>query len=301
MTFLSLSFLKKRFSGTQPFGPLSLLVRPPTLIPRPETEEWTLRLASLLQATTQGPSPKFTSSNSIKLLDLCTGSGCIPLLLCHLLPPGHIRAIGVDVSSQAVNLAHENSLRVAVQTPPLIGNNNSNINNINNNDLGVNDFPNSDLPITSNTFQPVQENILAPGFNKRITAHDGPFDVITSNPPYIPQDEYDKLPTSVRDYEDHRALLGNPIAPDSDSLYAIPPYYRQRGLVFYVAIAKLLRIDHTNDNAHSLLKPGGIVVLEVGHDQAEEVQKILREYAGIQHTEVWKDFSGIDRVILGRT
>ncbi|KAF8894033.1 S-adenosyl-L-methionine-dependent methyltransferase, partial [Infundibulicybe gibba] len=64
--------------GTQPFGPLNLLTRPPVLIPRPETEHWTHALADLISPSAQSP---------VTLLDLGTGSACIPLLLAHLWPP----------------------------------------------------------------------------------------------------------------------------------------------------------------------------------------------------------------------
>ncbi|KIP04200.1 hypothetical protein PHLGIDRAFT_15339 [Phlebiopsis gigantea 11061_1 CR5-6] len=94
--------------GTQPFGPLSLLTRAPVLIPRPETEDWTFRLSALLT-----PSPR----KPVRLLDLCTGSGCIPLLLCRLWPPGAVRAYGVDIGTEAVQLATENAARTGFGAP----------------------------------------------------------------------------------------------------------------------------------------------------------------------------------------
>ncbi|KAF7376357.1 PrmC-N domain-containing protein [Mycena sanguinolenta] len=88
--------------GTQPFGSLSIKVRSPVLIPRPETEHWTIRLAELLRPTLDPARP-------LSVLDIGTGTGCIPLLLCRLLPPGTIRAHGIDISPAAVKLAEENA------------------------------------------------------------------------------------------------------------------------------------------------------------------------------------------------
>ncbi|KAF8348317.1 S-adenosyl-L-methionine-dependent methyltransferase [Amanita rubescens] len=86
--------------GSQPFGPLNLLTRAPVLIPRPETEHWVIKLSQYI-------SPPAQSAH--RLLDLGTGTGCIPLLLCHLSPPGSIHAIGVDISDHAIQLADENA------------------------------------------------------------------------------------------------------------------------------------------------------------------------------------------------
>lgn len=84
--------------GWVPFGPLRIIVEPPILIPRPETEEWCLRLCEQL---------KRLRINNISILDLCTGSGCIALLLSHILPMARIDA--TDISAQALSLAQKNA------------------------------------------------------------------------------------------------------------------------------------------------------------------------------------------------
>ncbi len=84
--------------GSVPFGPLDILVRQPTLIPRPETEQWCASLISNLQRCADEP---------LTILDMCTGSGCIGLWLAQALPQATV--YGVDISDQALALAEENA------------------------------------------------------------------------------------------------------------------------------------------------------------------------------------------------
>ncbi|KAF7315498.1 S-adenosyl-L-methionine-dependent methyltransferase [Mycena indigotica] len=217
---------------TQPFGSLILKTKPPTLIPRPETEHWTIRLAELLQKT----------NSAKKVLDLGTGSGCIPLLLCALLPAGTITAFGIDHSPTAVQLAQENA---AVTESERRG----------------------------NTFQAIQASFLDPLFPQPHLGLAPPFDVVTSNPPYISWQEYLSLPNSVRDYEDPTALFGGP-----------------EGLDFYHAIARLISTD-------GFLSPSAVVAVEVGHDQAEQVQTIFRTVSHLNST-IWTDPWNKNRTVV---
>ncbi|KAK7005737.1 methyltransferase, partial [Favolaschia claudopus] len=214
--------------GEQPFGPLSIKLRPPVLIPRPETEDWTIRLAELIRPTT---------TRTLSVLDLGTGTGCIPLLLCHMLP--NVRAHGIDISSDAVNLAQENA-RLCGFTPS------------------------QDLPDTRSTFLPLQASFLDPLFPQKTLGLDPPFDLITSNPPYISWSEYLQLSPEVTDYEDSRALFGGP-----------------DGLDFYRAIAALVA-------RKGFLNPGATIAVEVGDGQAEHVQQIFHSTARLT-SEVWLD------------
>lgn len=85
--------------GSVPFLDLTIHVRPPILIPRPETEYWCSLLIESLQ--------KLKNKN-IKILDLCTGTGCIALALARALPESQVYA--VDINPNALDLACENSL-----------------------------------------------------------------------------------------------------------------------------------------------------------------------------------------------
>lgn len=97
------------------------------------------------------------------------------------------------------------------------------------------------------------------------------FDVIASNPPYIPNDEVLSLDTDVRAYEPHLALCGG-----------------NDGLTFYRAITK---------SAPRLLKNGGSLVYEVGYDQAEQVAQIMKN--DFENIGFEKDLAGINRVVHG--
>ena len=101
----------------------------------------------------------------------------------------------------------------------------------------------------------------------------GSFDVIVSNPPYIPSAEIPGLDRSVRDFEPVWALDGG-----------------EDGLRFYKGIIKYWK---------SLLRPGGSLFFEVGEGQAKAVSEMLMA-AGFASTQTKKDTKMIDRVVIGK-
>ena len=101
----------------------------------------------------------------------------------------------------------------------------------------------------------------------------GDFDMIVSNPPYIPSEEIKTLDSSGKDFEPVWALDGG-----------------TDGLKFYKAIIKYWK---------SLLRPGGYLLFEVGEGQAQPVSEMLQA-AGFSYTDTRKDTLGIDRVVFGR-
>lgn len=271
--------------GTTPFGPLDLLTRPPTLIPRPETEDWVLRLARTRTPDVTRP---------IRVLDLCTGSGCIPLLLCHIWPQGSTRAVGVDISPDAIRLAADNTARSQSSTHtrhPIIDitaapstksiRSRSHFHVKEDQDrYWLGQKPDTD---SENVFTPLLGDIHDPGLLQRLEPPP-PFDVITANPPYIPLHVYHTLPSSVKDYEDSRALIGDPLdAPHKD------------GLSFYRTIAALIA-------RKGVLAEGAVVALEVGDGQAHAVQHILRHTPdlNLEQIETWKDPWDKERVVFAR-
>lgn len=84
--------------GSVPFNNCEILVEPPILIPRPETEEWCYNLIAQL---------KQNNIKNFTLLDLCSGTGCIAIALAKVFPDAQIYA--ADINSQAVSLSKKNA------------------------------------------------------------------------------------------------------------------------------------------------------------------------------------------------
>ncbi len=99
------------------------------------------------------------------------------------------------------------------------------------------------------------------------------FDCIVSNPPYIKTSDIQNLQREIKDYEPVDALNGG-----------------EDGLVFYRRIF---------ENGHKFLKENGIIILEIGHDQADDVEKIAMN-AGFKNVTFIKDYAGIKRILVGR-
>lgn len=172
------------------------------------------------------------------------------MLLSHT-SRGPITALGVDISRSAVDLAMEN---VA--------------------DAGLSD-----------RIQIVRGDLFDDAFVQTLfstaTSQDG-FDVITSNPPYIPQKEYDMLPPSVKQYEDRLALLGD----REESQHA-------DGLSFYHRIVELI-------GKGRLIKEHGIIAVEHGLGQSAAVQGIISSALGgrVRRVEAWKDQWDKERAVV---
>ena len=98
------------------------------------------------------------------------------------------------------------------------------------------------------------------------------FDIIVSNPPYIKREVIDTLDKQVKDFEPYNALEGG-----------------IDGLDFYRAITT---------QAKDYLKEGGVLAYEVGHDQSEDVSKLM-EMDGYTNIYTLKDLQQIDRVVIG--
>lgn len=99
------------------------------------------------------------------------------------------------------------------------------------------------------------------------------FDVIVSNPPYIPSAEIEKLMPEVRDYEPRNALDG-----------------KGDGLEFYRRLVK---------ESPQYLNPEGWLCLEIGYNQGESVCSLMKSQ-GFGKILVKKDLAGLDRVVTGQ-
>lgn len=200
--------------GSQEFMGFSFLVDERVLIPRQDTE-------TLVELVLQeNPEPEK------RVLDLCTGSGCIAVSLALL--GKYSRVDAADLSEEALEVAGENGKRL---------------------ESGVR-FLKSDL--------------------FRDLDREKKYDIIASNPPYIPSQVIEGLEPEVRDYEPRMALDGS-----------------GDGLAFYRRIAA---------ESGVFLADGGRLYLEIGHDQGEAVETLLKEN-GFVHIKVVKDAAGNDRVV----
>ena len=177
--------------GNQPFGPTSILCRRGVLIPRAETEELASHLAGLLPRAS-------------KVVDLCTGSGCIPLLLAA---ETDVSVVGVDISSHALRLSMENLqrnadvMRAASQVQFMEG------------DVLAQNGEEDDLLYSIHACF----DEMVPGYTNA--------DVVISNPPYISADGYAReTARSVRNWEPRLALEA-----------------ADRGDVFYPRIGEIAR------------------------------------------------------------
>lgn len=196
------------------FMGLEFKVNSHVLIPRQDTEVLVEEAAKRLK-------------KDAKILDLCTGTGCI--LLSLLYNRDRLNGVGVDISPEALEVARENSRLLHIPA----------------------------------TF--LRSNLL--------NQVEGTFDLIVSNPPYIPRDVIEGLMEEVRDYEPRLALDGG-----------------EDGLDFYRRITC---------EAGEYLKPGGWLLMEIGQDQADDVRNMM-EAAGYEEIQVVQDLAGLDRVVLGK-
>lgn len=196
--------------GNTDFYGCTIKVDNRVLIPRPETEELVEKAIGHIH-------------EGDDVLDMCTGSGAIAIVLAQ---KTGARVTAADISDDALAVAQQNALDNGVEVR----------------------FVLSDI----------YENI------------EGQYNVIVSNPPYVRHAEMADLPPVVQQ-EPALALDGG-----------------EDGLVYYRRII-----------ADAPLVAGGVLLLEIGADQAEDVVALLQE-ADYHDIEVAKDMNGLDRMVTAR-
>lgn len=208
--------------GEQEFMGLDFTVSEDVLIPNQDTE---VLVEEALRYVSEG----------MRILDLCTGSGCIALSILNY--SNGTTAVATDISEKALEIAGKNAERLGLQDRYTAHH--------------------ADL----------YELKDASGDAKL-----GKFDIIVSNPPYIPTKVIDTLEPEVRVHEPFIALDG-----------------KEDGLFFYRKIV---------ENVDKYLLSNGWLLMEIGYDQGESV-KALMENKGFKEVEIVKDLGGNDRVVLG--
>lgn len=248
--------------GQQEFMGLSFFVNEHVLIPRQDTE-------TLVELVLQEQKDK-----DISILDMCTGSGCIAVSLKKL--GGYAHVEGADISEEALKVAKRNSEEIlenndvnndAVSSRTEQIQNCMNLTNNQNKQNNSAKHKISEASKLSQTGVTFRHSDMFSSFRETEQ-----FNVIVSNPPYIPSAVIEELEPEVRDHEPRGALDGT-----ADGLY------------FYRILA---------EECAKHLTPGGHVYFEIGYDQGMAVKKLLDNH-GFKDTRVIQDLAGKDRVVCG--
>ena len=218
-------------TGEKEFWSLKFKVSRDTLIPRPETEILVQTELDIIRSQWS------VVSGQLNILDIGTGSGNIAVSIAKESPESHV--FTVDKSDSALSVAKENAEihGVAERITFLKG------------DL-------YDLRLENSKFQIPNSKL---------------YDIIVSNPPYIPTGDIEGLMPEVRDWEPRWALDGG-----------------KDGLEIIQKIIK---------DAPLFLKSKGFLAMEIGFGQSEEVSRIISETDKFDNIKTIKDLSGIERVV----
>lgn len=214
-------------TGRAHFFNLELEIEPGVLIPRPDTETLVENVLQMARHTVGMDSPR--------VLDLCTGSGCIALAIAQNLKSANV--IASDISDKAAALAQRNAERLGLAERVRV--------------------------LKGDLFEPLSQLVDVQ-----------PFDLIVSNPPYIPAAQIPQLDRNVRDYEPLAALDGG-----------------LDGLTIHRRILA---------EAPQRVVSGGRIYLEIAFDQGELARQLMAEHHAFEEVKILKDYSGRDRVVTGR-
>jgi len=227
-------------SGTAPFRYLTLKVAPGVLIPRPETEvlvsealaELHLpRIADHVQVGEEGEEIISAQLPSLRVLDVCTGSGCIACAIASEYPAAKVLAL--DIADEALRLAKENVEILELEDRVEVR--------------------------KSNLLQSLSEE------------EQGSFDLLISNPPYIPTAVLQGLDREVTDFEPRLALDGGEDGLD---------------------LVRILIKESLN-----VLKPNGVLALELFEGHLDEAALLVNE-AGFMEVRIVRDLANRPRVLI---
>jgi release factor glutamine methyltransferase len=228
----------QHLEGTVAFRDLVLRADDRALIPRPETEQLVDLVARELRFRSHAPGVRTVARPGMSVdlaLDIGTGSGAIAL---SLVTEGLAhRVVALDVSEEALAQARENR------------------------DLAGIGADRVELRLTGED-----------PFDALIAGER--FDLLVSNPPYVPDAEIEHLPAEVRDHEPRRALAGG-----------------IDGLDLVRTIAA---------RAPDVLRPGGRLFLEIGRDQGPAATELFEAVPGWETVRCHADLSGRDRFLATR-
>ena len=248
--------------GQQEFMGLTFFVNEHVLIPRQDTE-------TLVELVLNEQKDK-----NISILDMCTGSGCIAVSLKKL--GGYACVEGADISEEALKVAKRNSEEILENSDvnnDAVSSRTEQIQNCTNLTNNQNKQDNSEERMVSEVRRGSQTGVTFRHSDMFSSFRETEqFNVIASNPPYVPSAVIEELEPEVRDHEPRGALDG-----PADGLY------------FYRILA---------EECAKHLTPGGHVYFEIGYDQGMAVKELLDNH-GFKDTRVIQDLTGKDRVVCG--
>lgn len=227
-------------TGTTAFRYLTVKVAPGVLIPRPETEvlvsealsELNLpRVADHVEAGEEGEEIISASLPPVKVIDLCTGSGCIACAIASEHPAAQVLAL--DIAPEAIALARENAEVAGVASRV-----------------------------------EVRESDLLAAVD---STNYGTYDLIISNPPYIPSAVMETLDSEVKDFEPALALDGG--ADGLDLFRRFLP------------------------DALACLREGGVLAVELFEGHLDEAARLAEE-AGFTNVRIAYDLAQRPRILI---
>lgn len=213
--------------GFEEFCGRRFKVSPDVLIPRPETE------ILCAEAISIGSQLSKDKSRPVRILDLCTGSGCIAWTLALDIPGSEV--YGVDISEKALAVASS-------QNP---------------------------VPVVRQAHQPVLESVERPVFFQADILREPPaflrgkFDLILANPPYIMESQKAEMRPNVTEYEPDLALF----VPDGDPLLFYRAIARWAGSLLSVGGTGIVEINELiGDGTVAVFKDSGFQNVELMND-----------------------------------
>ena len=222
--------------GNTAFMGLPFKVTPDVLIPRQDTESLVEDALSVINDGKIRGEDFGVKRKSWDVFDIGCGSGAIGVSIAKLAPKASVTMS--DISKEAIGVAKENA--------------------------SLNGVDKNTKFVEGSFFEP---------FGGRLGAKK--FDMIISNPPYIPTEVIENLQREIRDHEPRIALDGG-----------------MDGLASY----RIIAIE-----APKHLKKNGVLMLEIGHDQKAAVISLIEETGKFRDIKGYKDLPGRDRIIFART
>lgn len=215
------------------------------LIPRPATGTIVEHVLQHARATPGfGGEPDGRFGEGVVIADIGVGSGCVAVALAKNMPGAHV--VATDISSGALEVAAKNAQRHRV----------------------------------ADRVDLLEGDLLGPLASHPVAKGKGSLHYLVSNPPYIPDDEWDSLDpatgvqANVKGYEPAIALRGG-----SDGLDLIRPLLA---------------------DGPGYLRPGGLLLVEVAASRADQARSLAEANPSLEAVRVLKDLEGLARTVVAR-